>query len=279
MSYKSIVVHLDTSERAYARLELALRLAKQFDAHLTGLFSIFEPEPRAFNVVAGTADYYRQHQNLRAERRAVLERQFLAELGRTQIKGEWIVTDQYPNSAVRPHVRCSDLIIAGQDNLKDPEAYIGDNFQENLIMTAGRPVLMVPYAGDFPSPGTHVMVAWDGSREAARAVHDALPFIVQAGRTTVVTLNEDPHAARGSRIHGSAIAAVIGRHGAKVEVDEIEANFGVTIGDMLQSHLADIGADLLVMGAYGHPRWQELVMGGATHTFLKSMTIPVLMSH
>jgi nucleotide-binding universal stress UspA family protein len=72
---------------------------------------------------------------------------------------------------------------------------------------------------------------------------------------------------------------VISRHGAKVEVNEIEANFGVTIGDMLQSHLADIGADLLVMGAYGHARWQELVMGGATHTFLKSMTVPVLMSH
>ena len=149
MSYKSIVVHLDTSERAYARLELALRVAKRFDAHLTGLFSIFEPEPRSFYVVAGTADYYRQHEHLRAERRVVLERRFLAELSRTQIQGEWIVTDEYANVAVRRHGRCSDLIIAGQDDLNDPEVYIGDHFQENLIMTAGRPVLMVPYAGTF----------------------------------------------------------------------------------------------------------------------------------
>jgi nucleotide-binding universal stress UspA family protein len=123
------------------------------------------------------------------------------------------------------------------------------------------------------------MVAWDGSREAARAVHDALPFMVQASRTTVVTVNCEPGVARGGRISGSEIAAVIARHGAKVKVNEIEAGSGVSIGDVLLSHLADIGADLLAMGAYGHARWQELVMGGATRTFLKSMTVPALMSH
>ena len=278
MSYKSILIQLDPSERAYARLDLALRVAKRFDAHLTGLFSNFEPEPRSFYVVA-TADYYRQHEDLRAERRVVLERQFLAELSRTQIQGEWIATDEDANIAVRRRGRCSDLIIAGQDDLNDPEAYIGDHFQENLIMTAGRPVVMVPYAGTFPSPGTHVMVAWDGSREAARAVHDALPFIVHARRTTVVAVNGEPGVARGSRIPGSEIAAVIARHGANVEVNEIEAGSGVSICDVLLSHLADIGADLLVMGVYGHARWHELVMGGATRTFLKSMTTPVLMSH
>jgi hypothetical protein len=149
MSYKGILVHLDTSEHVYARLELALRVANQFDAHLTGLLSIFEPEPRSFFVGAGTAAYYRQRDDLRAERRAALEQRFLAELSRTQIQGEWIVTDEYANIAVRRRGRCSDLIIAGQDDLNDPEGYVGDHFQENLIMTAGRPVLMVPYAGTF----------------------------------------------------------------------------------------------------------------------------------
>lgn len=279
MSYKSIVVHLDASERAYARLEFALRVAKRFDAHLTGLFSIFEPEPRSFYVMAGTADYYRQHADMRAERRIVLERHFLAELSRMQIEGEWIVTDEYANLAVRRRGRCADLIIAGQDDLSDPETYMGEHFQENLVMTAGRPVLMVPYAGTYASPGTHVMVAWDGSRESARAVHDALPFIVKANRTTIVAVNGEHGAPADSRIPCSDIAAVIGRHGAKLEVNEIAAGSGLSIGDVLLSHLAEIGADLLAMGAYGHARWQELVMGGATQTFLKAMTVPVLMSH
>jgi len=279
MSYKSVVVHLDTSGHAHARLELALRVAKQFDAHLTGLFSIFEPDPRSFYVVAGTADYYREQEGLRAERRTALEHLFRAELGRAQIKGEWITADEYANIAVPRRGRCSDLIIAGQDDLSDPECYVGEHFQENLVMSAGRPVLLVPYAGVFHSAGTHVMVAWDGSREATRAVHDALPFIMQANRTTVVTVNGEPGVVRGSRMPGADIATVIARHGAKVDVTDIEAGAGLSIGDVLLSHLADLGADLLVMGAYGHARWQELVMGGATRTLLKSMTVPVLMSH
>lgn len=279
MSYKSIVVHLDTSAHVHARLEFALRVAKQFDAHLTGLFSIFEPEPRSFNVVAGTADYYRQQASQRAERRAALQEHFLAALSRAQLGGEWISSDEYANIAVTRRGRCADLIVAGQDDLNDPEAYVGEHFQEDLIMTAGRPVLIVPSAGTALSPGRHVMLAWDGSREAARAAHDALPFIVQAQRTTVVTVNGEPGVARDSRVPCIEIAAAIARHGAQVAVNEIDADWGVPIGDVLLSHQAEIGADLVAMGAYGHARWQELVMGGATRAFLKSATVPVLMSH
>jgi nucleotide-binding universal stress UspA family protein len=279
MSYKSIAVHLDTSERAHPRLELALDLAKRFDAHITGVFSVFTPDPRSFYVMAGTAGYYPEHENLRQERRAALERLFHAEAMRAQVPVDWISTDEYANHAVPRLARCADLIVAGQDDPNDPDAYVGDHFPEALVMSAGRPVLMVPYAGNFPSAGSRITVAWDGSREATRAVHDALPFMRRATLTTIVTVNGAKGEPPGSWIPGADIAAVVARHGVQVEVKNLVVQHADPIGEALLSHAADGGSDLLVMGAYGHARWQELVMGGVTRSVLQSMTLPVLMSH
>lgn len=279
MSYKSIVVHLDTSERAHPRLELALRVARQFGAHLTGMFSVFVPDPRSFDVMAGSAEYYSAQERVRHERRAAIERLFHAELSRAEVEGDWVTTDECANLAVPRRGRTADLIIAGQGDPQDPEAYVGDHFPENLLMSTGRPVLMVPYVGAFPSLGSEVMVAWDGSREATRAVHDALPFMQHAKRTTIITVNGRKDEPADSRPAGTDIAAVIARHGVKAEVLNLDEVTGASIGDALLGHASDLGADLIVMGAYGHARWQELVMGGATREILKSMTLPVLMSH
>jgi nucleotide-binding universal stress UspA family protein len=279
MAYRSIVVRLDTSEHAHPRLELALSLARRFDAHLTGMYSFFTPDPRLLFVMAGSADYYESHEPLRAERRAALERLFHAELSRANVSGEWIAVDQYPHHTVPNLGRCADLIVAGQDDPNDPEAYAGDHFTENLVMSVGLPVLLVPYTGEHASPGQHIMVAWDGSREATRAAHDALPFMHHAARTTIVTVNGTKNHPFRNRVSGADIAAVIARHGVNVEVAVIEAGAGTSTGDALLSKVADIGADLLVMGAYGHARWHELIMGGTTRTILSSMTVPVLMSH
>jgi len=147
------------------------------------------------------------------------------------------------------------------------------------VLSSGCPTLFLPYAGTFPVVGKHVMVAWDGSREATRAVHDALPFLQGAARVTVVTANALPPKEPRQRIPGADIAAVIARHGVKVEIVEVEGADGRHIGDFLLSQAADLGADLLVMGAYGHPRWQEIIVGGVTRTLFESMTIPVLMAH
>jgi nucleotide-binding universal stress UspA family protein len=279
MSYKSIAVHLDTSERAHPRLELALQIAWRFDAHLTGVFSVFTPDPRSFYVMAGTAAYYPDHEAQRHERRAAIERLFRAEATRARIAADWISTDGDANIAVPRLARCTDLIVAGQDDPNDPEAYVGGHFPEDLVMSAGRPVLFVPYAGSFVSTGARVTVAWDGSREATRAVHDALPFMQHAKLTTIVTINGAQDERPGSRMPGADIAAVVARHGVNVEVRDVTVSPGASIGEALLSHAADDGSDLLVMGAYGHARWQELVMGGATRSVLKSMTVPTLMSH
>ncbi|QDQ81095.1 universal stress protein [Paraburkholderia megapolitana] len=279
MTYKSILVHLNASEHAHPRLELALRLARQFDAHLDGIYAMFTPQPQPLYVMAGTAEYYLDREPARLERRAALERLFHAEVTRAELMGTWTATNEHASVAVRRAGRCSDLIVASQNDPDDPESYVGDQFPENLIMSVGRPVLLMPYAGAFSSLGTHVMVAWDGSREATRAIHDALPFIRRARKTTVVIINEAKSGALANRIAGSDIAAFTARHGVNVEVHDVELAHGEAIGDVLLSQAADLGADLLVMGCYGHARWHELVMGGVTRTILKSMTVPVLMSH
>ncbi len=146
-------------------------------------------------------------------------------------------------------------------------------------MAIGLPVLTVPYAGTFPTVGSRALIAWDGSREATRALHDALPFLKRATKATVITIGENKSEPLRGRIPASHIAAVIARHGVNVEVSDIGATDRQSVGDLLLSQASDLGADLLIMGAYGHARWHELVMGGGTRTVLTSMTVPVLMSH
>jgi nucleotide-binding universal stress UspA family protein len=278
MSYKSIVVLLDMSARAHPRLEYAIRLARQFDAHLTGVFSAFTPDPRALYVMAGTADYFEMHRKSRLERHGALERIFRAELLRAGVTGQWIDHHEPASDAIPRYARCADLIVAGQDDPDDPEGYIADHFPESLVISAGRPVLFIPYTGVFPTLGANVMIAWNGSRESARAVHDALPLLQRAAIVTVVRLNEPRAETRGD-IAGAGIALMLARHGVRAEVTALDGVHDMSPGDMLLSRASDLNADLVVMGAYGHSRWQELVMGGATHSMLQSMTLPVLMSH
>lgn len=279
MSYKSIMVHLDTSTRAQTRLELALKLARQSGAHLSGLFATFSPDPRSFLVMAGSAEYYAQHEKIREQERGGLERLFRAELARARIEGDWVEAQGDVNEVVPRAARCADLLIVGQDDPNDPESFVADQFCENVVLSSGRPVLFVPYAGTFTTLGERIMVAWDGSREAARAVQDAMPLLKAAKHVVVVTVNELHHQPAGGRIPGADVATLIARHGASVETLDIEGVKDMPIGEMLLSRITDVAADLVVMGAYGHTRWRELMLGGATRTLLRSMTVPVLMSH
>jgi nucleotide-binding universal stress UspA family protein len=175
--------------------------------------------------------------------------------------------------------RVADLAIVGQHNPRDPESFVAEQFVENVVLASGRPVLVVPYAGQFRSIASHVLIAWDGSREATRALHDAVPFLTRAKQVTVLTVNSLNGEPPMSRIPGSDIAAVISRYGANVRTDEVEGAKNISIGETILSRAADLDSDFLVMGCYGHSRWRELILGGATRSILRSMTVPVLMSH
>jgi nucleotide-binding universal stress UspA family protein len=278
MSYRSLLVHLDNSEHTPRRLDVALRIAKQFGAQITGFHAMFTPDPRAFFVMAGTAEYYAERVRAREEKRGAVQRLFNAECVRAKVTGQFVTASEHGSRAVAEHARLADLVIAGQTDPNDPESYIDDHFAEHLVMAAGRPVLLVPYAGVFPSIGSRILIAWNGGREAARAAYDAVPFLARAKQNTVVTVQGAADELPGERIPGADIALTLARHDAVVDVLELEAPTGARAGDTLLSCAHDRGCDLLVMGAYGHARWQEAVMGGVTRTVLQSMTIPVLMS-
>src|SRR5262249_7024560 len=147
---------------------------------------------------------------------------------------------------------------------------------ETTLFESGRPMIMVPYIQKTSFKTDNVMVCWDGSRTAARAVADAIPVIRNSGRVEIVIVASEP----GEQ--GASEVADIGRrrasHGLKVDVHPSSCG-NIAVGDALLSHAADSGADLMVMGGYGHSRWREFVLGGVTRSIFESMPVPVLLSH
>src|SRR5262249_16615355 len=153
-----------------------------------------------------------------------------------------------------------------------------DDLPERLILGAGRPVLVVPYAGRFERIGERVLLAWNASREATRAANDALALLERATKVTVLSVNPRRGPTGHRDIPGADIALHLARHGVRCEASSITTD-EVGLDDMLLSQAADSDADLIVMGGYGHSRLGELVLGGATRHILRQITVPVLMSH
>jgi nucleotide-binding universal stress UspA family protein len=145
-------------------------------------------------------------------------------------------------------------------------------------MQAGRPVLVYPYAGKFDAAPKHVLISWNASREATRAVTDAIPFLRAAQKVTVLAINPKTSAEGHGDIPAADIALYLSRHGVKAEAMADPA-VQIDIGNYLLSRAADLSVDMIVMGAYGHARMRELVFGGVTQTIMREMTVPVLLSH
>jgi nucleotide-binding universal stress UspA family protein len=164
--------------------------------------------------------------------------------------------------------------VVGQTNPAEMSDAIMDDFPEYMVLNSGRPTLIVPYAGEFSNIGQRPVVAWDGSRAAARAVTDALPFLKLAESVSIAMFNSKLSA--GEQV-GAELVAFLGRHDIQAEV--IAKKTKLDIGNALLSLAADCDADMLVMGGYGHSRLREMIMGGVTRRILESMTLPVLMSH
>jgi nucleotide-binding universal stress UspA family protein len=175
---------------------------------------------------------------------------------------------------VMRHARYADLIVAGQ---VDPDWDFSPilDFPERLAVESGRPVVVIPYAGRYPEIGRNAVVAWKATREAARAAFDALPLLKSAQNVQILEVNEESIA---GVLPDTAIAAALGRHGIK-PTQRVSGAADIATGDEILSRLADASADLLVMGAYGHSRMREFVLGGVTRHISRHMTAPTLWSH
>lgn len=270
--YRSLLVHLDDQDACVARVDFAIRLARRLECHLVGL----APAGRApvslgleGSVALEQAMEY-LHRIARQSARYFDESCQAAGL----VSVESVVSDDDTARSVVTHAHCSDLVIMGQGaRASDREAV------EQVVLQSARPTLVVPCAGRLDTLGDNVLVAWNDSPEAARAVADAMPLLCRAGKVTVMQCDTPADEARadGARRKLEALRRWLMWHGvdAQVQLETTE----IDVGNALLSRAADLGADLLVMGAYGRPRWTERVLGGATRTLLASMTLPVLMSH
>jgi nucleotide-binding universal stress UspA family protein len=274
MSYKTIVVHLDADARRTERLALGCGLAASFDAHLVGLFAVEEAGVPAYALAEGAAIVVQQYQQWRERSEAEAGREFQDQARRCGLgKAEWRSSTLDAVRALRLSGRYADLLVVGQREPGELRAYSPGE----IVLEAGRPVLVVPYAGRFAAVGKRVLIAWNASREAARAVTDALPLLERAQHVEIVAF--DPQTTDGDHGEepGADIALFLARHGVKATAAQQHA--GIDVGEQILSRAADADADLIVMGAYGHSRARELVLGGATRTILASMTVPVLLSH
>jgi nucleotide-binding universal stress UspA family protein len=277
MTPKDILVHLDAGPRAAMRLEVAARLAVRHGAHLTGLFVVDVPLPLVMDPAGGGAALASLLEDLRSaalEDASKAEAAFRARCDRDGIAQEWRVEDGTTADRVTAAARSVDLVVLGQP---DPDAaeQPGAALLDDAIFFSGRPVLVVPYAGSFSTIGRRVLVGWKPGREASRAVHDALPLLAGAELVTVLSVNPG---GGPEDLPGAAMCRHLARHGIVAEAARTEAA-GLAEGDALLNAAADLGADLLVVGAYGHSRLREIVLGGVTRTLLDRMTVPVLFSH
>ena len=175
------------------------------------------------------------------------------------------------------NARNADLVIVGEPN---PENAGTDDtlLVEAAFMDTGRPALVVPFAGAQSLPPKRVLVAWDGSREAARAVHDSLPLLHDADDVILLIVDAAKLGARFNNRPGANVVAHLSRHEVKARVKQVQSN-GSAIAGLILSQASEEGVDLIVMGGYGHSRLREMIVGGVTRHMIERMAVPILFAH
>jgi nucleotide-binding universal stress UspA family protein len=280
MSYRTILVHADNASNAPERFRLAAELARREKAHLVGAAATGIPRfISSTSLFAGSglliADYAR-HAAQRAEQALAKFADIAAAADVASVERRRRDEDEYSGLCLQ--ARYADLLVLGQADPGDhDEGGLLLDLPEHVILNSGRPVLLVPYAGRFPTLGERPLIAWNGSVEAVHAVTAAIPLLRGARKVTVAMFNPEVGPDRHGEEPGADIALYLARHGLEVEV--MSCPTPIDVGNSILSLAATIGADLLVMGCYGNSRLREKMLGGASRTVLSTMTLPVLMAH
>jgi nucleotide-binding universal stress UspA family protein len=274
---KDIVVNLSVGEGAGQAGDYAISVAAAFDAHLAGLAFRYDPIVPVSGAGYVPAEVIEvQERDNAAATKSAIDR-FIAASARAGVAAEPLtlsasfagVGDQFGRVARR-----FDLSIVGQ--AEPANSAVEEIIAEAALFESGRPVIVVPYIQKTPLKLDRVMLCWDGSRAATRAIADAMPLLKRAGRVEVVIVAHER--GKEDEIEGADMAEHLARHGLNVEVKRTVAS-NIDVADVILSHAADAGSDFIVMGGYGHSRLREFVLGGVTRSIFRTMTVPVLMSH
>lgn len=273
MSYRTILVLVTEDPRLDERLTTARMLAQRFGAHVLGLHVM--PLP-VVPLGYGEAAAYVGPELIEAQRTAAAEladrlrQRFEAAMAELAPDFAWRAIEGDAAAVAVSQARLADLVLAPQSDLRGIDLLEPD-IAEHLAMGGGVPVLILPRVGWKPDPGRRVLVAWNGSRQATRALHDALPLLAHADRVTLLAAGEAALESADDAV------ALLGRHGIEVEAEKL-AEAGQPIGALLLARAAERDCDTLVMGAYGHSRLRELVLGGTTRHVFAAAELVVLAS-
>jgi nucleotide-binding universal stress UspA family protein len=273
---KDIIVNLSVQEDGKPAEDYAVALASALEAHITGIAFTHDPTISLSDLGYVGVQAIEQRSDNEAAARAVMDR-FSAASARAGISIDLRMLSASRDSAGDQFARIArhfDLAIVGQT--KSEWGVADAMISKSTLFESGRPVIVVPYIQKAPLKFDRVMVCWDSSRPAARAVADAMPLLERAKRVEVTIVTNG--GGRYDEIEGVDMGQHLARRGLNVEVNRI-ARGDINVADALLSHAADSSVDFIVMGGYGHSRLREFVLGGVTRSIFRSMTVPTLMSH
>lgn len=272
MEFKELVIHVDDSNNCVARITMAAELAVIHDACLIGVYyrrGLRIPTSREIENGTGLLEAQQEQSN---QLESAARSAFFSVVGNKGIASEWRACDLSDKSALAMHARYADLIVIERGSRPDPGA--GRIVSaDDVVIEAGRPVLFLPFQGQQTRIGRNILVAWNASREAARALNDALPLLKHADSVRVISLQTEH-----IKPDIVALSKHLSRHDIKATTEIVRGNDDDT-GEVLLAHATDHDIDLIVLGAYGHARLWEISFGGTTAYMLKHSSIPMFMSH
>ena len=279
MTIKNLLIHLDHSKGCRNRLETAFALAREFDAAIEGLFVIPNYIVPSYVEAQISVDVMADVSEKAIARAKITLDDYLglAQEAGVAMRGE--VHEGQVIAVLREHSKYADLMLLGQDDPEDPEC-LSYGLADALLFEGGCACLVVPHSGPVKTPGKRVLVTWNASRESARALREAMPLL--RGAETVVALSSEPDAydsdLANGHPHAAALADFLSSHGIE-SISSGIADPDIGTGDAIIGQAAEMDADLIVMGAYGHARLREIILGGVTRDLLKLAPVPVLLAH
>lgn len=270
MHFKTIVAILQNERDAERVLDCALPLAERYGGHLLGVHAEAMPVPYTSASGFPDTEFLQVSAELNKERAGKLQKAFQQRVEGSDLSREWRSLETFSGDSALSalsSVRAADLVVAGQGDDGEPGADIG-----GLVYDAGRPVLVVPHSGPMVTDFKRIVVAWNGSREAARATFDALPFMIEAEHTEILLIDPPDESDAGADI-----AASLARHDVEATVAAVKSD-GASLEDVIQDRLAETGADMLVLGAYSQSWLRRLIFGGVTNSVLRAGSVAAFLS-
>ena len=279
MKYKNILTHLDNSSGCRNRLEIAFGMARDFDAELTGIFVVptyIVPSYVEAQISVDLMTDITEKALARAEETVASYRKMAEE---AHVTLQTAVVEGQIIPILREHSKYSDLLILGQDHPEDPDnASYG--LADSLLFEGACACLVAPHSGKLAIPGKRALITWNASREAARALREAMPLLQRAD--TVVVLSSEPddgnNELANGHPHAQAVLHLLKSHGIEAVSSGI-SNPDMSPTDAIIAQAVEMNADLIVMGAYGHTRLREIILGGVTRDLLKRAPTCLLLAH